>query len=304
MSETYNNELNHQWNYDNVYIRTVGIALGKTLSKQVRWINRFEDGTKIRVLVPFYMSLVGDERWVLDTFIDDIVDRRVQLNTDQIPRGIMTFEGATTRGNAFANPNQYLAQKVQINDEIRHIISKVKAVPIDLNYKIEITMASERDADICVQKIWDLYFNYMFFRYDYYGLPLEGFFKLPDDQSFEISREESMETDSNYKKVTLNLTIQSAYPIFKVNPDDLEDCDNDDEIPWETLGVPRPTRDYCNSIKAYYEANGQSFACNFGRVFWKSYYYSLSDFPATKPTITDANGNLTADLNNWEKYNF
>jgi hypothetical protein len=303
MSETFNNQLNHLHNYDNDYIRTIGIALGRTLHKSIRWINRFENGSKIRVLVPFYMPFVGDERYVLDAFRDDILDRRVELNTDQIPRGVIVFQNISTRSTEFANPNQYLSQEVQVDDKIRHIVSKVKAVPVDLNYQIELWFATELDARTFVTKLWDVYFNWMFFRYNYYGLPLDAFFKLPDDGQIDMPREGNMDTADNYKKYTLTLTIQSAYPLFKVNPDDLEVCDNDDEINWDYLGVPQPTKDYCKTLQAYYEANGQTFSCNFGRVFWKSYYYSLNDFSTTKPTITDENGNLRPNLDKWKKYN-
>jgi hypothetical protein len=279
--ETYQNNIDHIYNYDNVFLRMVGIAMGKTLSKGLRWINRFED-KKIRVLVPFYLPLVGEEDTVLDTFVDDVADRRVQLNTDQIPRGIITYQGASTNVTEFANPNQYLAQTSNINGDLKKVISKVKAVPIKINYNIDIRVATERDADLCVQKIWDVYFNYMYFRFDYYGLPLEGVFEWPSDNTIEINREDGMNTETRYKKISCSLIVNTYYPIFKVSIDDLEVCDNDDEIPWKSLGIPQPTTDFCASLKAYYEANGQSpIPCNFSKVYWDYYlndmrYFKLS----------------------------
>jgi hypothetical protein len=283
-----------------VFIRSVGLSLCRTWSKKIRWINRFEDGTKIRVLVPYYLSLVGDENFVLDAFVDDITDKRVEINTDQVPRAIITFENASLVSSEFANPNQYLSQKAQINNEIRNIISKVKAAPVRLNYKVEIKLASERDLDLCHQKIWDAFFNYKFFRIDYYGLNIDANFKLPDDTTIEINREDSLTTDQRYKKITYNIEVITYYPIFKVNIDDLEVCNNDDDINWEDLEVPQPSSDFCQSLEAYYQNFGQKgITCNFNRVFWKNYFYKLQDYPADKPTKDDG----TPDIDKWEKYN-
>jgi hypothetical protein len=300
MDSNYNNQINNITNYDNVFIRSCSLSVCRVWSKSIRWINRFEDGEKIRVLVPFYLSLVGDERFVLDAFVDDTLDKRIELNTDQIPRGIITFNGLNIKSGEFANPNQYLSQTVDINDEIRKIISKVKATPISITYNFEIKLATEIDADLCVQKIMDTYFNYQFFRFNYYGLNIVSYFKLPDDFQIEINREDSMTTESRYKKLTFSINVETYYPIFKVNSDDLEPCSNDGEIDWDFIGIPKPTDDFCNSIEEYYKAHGQKgYSCNFNRVFWNNYYYSLNDYPVDKPKKPDGK----PDIDKWNKYN-
>jgi len=302
MDQTCTNEINKIFNYDNVFLRLVGVSLCRTMTKSIGWINRFDDGGKVRVVVPFYLALVGDEKFVLDAFRDDIPDARVDLNTDPVPRGIITFNGSTTVSSEYANPNQYLAQKTEIDGSIRNIISKVKAVPVQINYAIEIKVASELDAQKCWQKIWDTRFNYMFFRYNYFGLPMNAFFKLPDDFTVEINRDDGMDAANRYKKLTFNLSIQTYYPIFKVNIDYLEVCDNDDEIDWEILGVPRPTTDFCQTIEEYYKSQGQKgITCNFNRVFWKNYYHSLNNYPAEKPKNIDE---TPKDPKNWPIENF
>lgn len=277
-------------NYDNVFVRMVTISLAKTLNKTVRWINRFEEnpnsdikGSKIRVVVPFYLSLVGDENFLLDAFVDDIKDQRVDLNTDQIPRGIITFKGGSPVSSEFANPNQYLSSENIINGEMRKILSKLKPVPVNLNYDIEIIVANELDANKCWEKIIDSLFNYKFFRFDYFGLNIDAFFTLPDDISIDILREESMDND-RFEKIRFSLIVKTYKPTFLINPDDLEVCDNDDEIDWERLNIPRPTLDYCNTVKKYRENLGEKNPnCSINRVFWKSYLYGLNKIGDEKP---------------------
>jgi hypothetical protein len=54
--------IDHIYDYDNQFVRMVAIALSKTLSKYVRWINYFSPTNSsssglYRVVLPFYTSL-------------------------------------------------------------------------------------------------------------------------------------------------------------------------------------------------------------------------------------------------------
>jgi hypothetical protein len=54
------------------------------------------------------------------------------------------------------------------------------------------------------------------------------------------------------------LEVQTYYPIFNINTDDCEVCDNDDDIDWNFLGVDRPTVDNnnCEGLKrGYWHSN-------------------------------------------------
>jgi len=296
--------IDQEKDYDNQFFRSVTIALARTLNKQIRWINRFED-QKIRVFLPFYTSLTGDERFSLDAFVDDIVDKRVQLNTDQFQRGTITYNGFGSRSDEFANPNQYLSKKANIDGQLRKIISKVKAVPVSINYDIEIQLATVNEVDKCSQKLMDVLFNYFFFNFDYYGLKIDGFFLSPDDKSIEIPREITMDSERK-KTIKFSLEVKTYYPIFRITTDDLIPCDNDDDIDWDELDIPKPSSDFIESLKEYNEHFGQTnyVGSDNGddkegltavrKVYWRNFYHKLGE---DEPGV---NNNITHPKN-WDK---
>ena len=285
--------VDHIYDFDNQFFRQISIALAKTLTKSIRWINYYEpkdenDTGRIRVVLPFYTSLTGDERFVLDAFVDDVVDKRVSMNTDQYQRGVITFTNFSSKSGEFANPNQYLSQQVNINGDLRKIISKVKAVPVTVNFDIEIQLATTKEINLCSQKIMDLLFNYMFFNIDYYGMKIDAVLKLPDDKAIEIPREVGMDTDKR-KTIKFSLDVSSYYPIFAIEADDLITCDNDGDFNWDYMGVPRPINDFTDALKKYNESfgnttkiiyeDGTSSTEGVGeikRVYWKDYYHELA----------------------------
>jgi hypothetical protein len=294
------------YNFDEIWVRGISVALCKTLTRNVRWINRFSEGVpngkglKRRVLCPFYLTIPGDERFVLDAWVDDIRGERIELNTDQIPRAVVQINSATPVSSEFANPNQYLSKQSHINSEIRNIISKVKAVPIQLSYNIEIKLSSEGDSYKAWQKIIDTLFNYQFFRVDYFGMAIDAVMVLPDNQTIEIPREIDMGSDTN-KLLKFSLDVKSYYPIFQINVDDLEVCDNDDELDWNRLGVPKPTDKYFDTLRSYLKNYGQVDSAGIQKVFWKNYFYKLTipeeDSQAAQYKTGDANPRT------WDKYN-
>ena len=73
--------IGERFNFEDVFFRDLTVCVLDTLEGQVKWLNRFSSGD-VFVQVPFYYSLTGDERFLLDSFADDIVseNRFVELN--------------------------------------------------------------------------------------------------------------------------------------------------------------------------------------------------------------------------------
>ena len=186
------NQIDKTFNYNNIFFRMLHISLAKTLNKRIRWINYFKDEKKC-VLVPMYLSFAGSERFLLDSFLDDVTDQRIELNTDQIPRGIITPTSFSSISDEFANPNIYVAKNTKIHNEYKKIISKIFAIPIMVSYEIEIRVDSEIDIYKASEKIMDLFFNYRTFNMDFFGIKIDNILELPDDRSITLPRDSGID---------------------------------------------------------------------------------------------------------------
>jgi len=227
------------------------ISLAKTLNRRLRWINYFSDEKRC-VTVPMYLSFAGSERFLLDSYLDDITDARVELNTDQIPRGIITPTSFSSVSDQFANPNIYIPKNTKIHDQYTKIISKVFAIPIEVSYDIEIRVDSEIDIYKVSEKIMDLLFNYRFFNMDYFGVKIDNILELPDDRSIKLPRDGDIDLSSdNVKSINFNLSVKSNYPSWQVDTDEVE-CENTE-----------------------YE--------NIKRVYWKNYVHDMDKLDEDLP---------------------
>lgn len=200
---------------EDVFFRDLTACVLDTLEGQIRWINRFSSGD-VYVEVPFYYSLTGDERYLLDTFADDIVseNRFIELNTDIIPRGHITLTGFNINSDEFANPNVWLRMVVENEVEIRKVLAKVRAVPITVSYDLEIMLSSEVDIFKCSQAIMDTLWLYKFMYFEHNFMNIDAVILMPDNNSIEIAREKNMSSDNSIK-MKVSFEVQTYYPAFR-----------------------------------------------------------------------------------------
>jgi hypothetical protein len=231
-----------KFNMEDVFFRDLTVCVLDTLEGQVNWVNRFSSGD-VNVNVPFYYSLAGDERFLLDSFSDDVVsnNRYVELNTDIIPRGHITLTSYDIRADEFANPNVWLKMVIENQTEIKKMLTKVRAVPITAKYDLVILLNSEIDTFKCSQAIIDTLWLYRFMYFEYNFMNIDAVMILPDSNQVEITREKNM-TNDNTIKLSVSFEVQTYYPAYKKE-------DNDSFV------APKKTKWYSNIIQSRNNAN-------------------------------------------------
>lgn len=210
--------IGEKFNYDEVFFRDLTVCLLDTLEGRVKWINKFSSGD-VNVSVPFYYSLTGDERFLLDSFQDDIVsnNRFIELNSDIIPRGHITLSNWQIRADEFRNPNMWLRNVIEDNKEVKRVLNKVRAIPISATYELSILLKSEIDVFKCSQALMNTLWLYKFMYFEHNYMNIDAVMTMPDNNTIEIAREKNL-TNENNIKLTATIEVQSFYPAFIVDP--------------------------------------------------------------------------------------
>ena len=209
-----------RFNFEDVFFRDLTVCVLDTLEGQVKWVNKFTSGDKF-VEVPFYYSMTGDERFLLDTFTDDIVSgdssgngRYLELNTDIIPRGHLTMKSFAIRSDEFANPNVWLRTVVENEVEIKKVLGRIRAVPVTVSYDLVITLSSEIDSFKCSQDIMDTLWIYKFMYFEHNFMNIDAVILMPDSNTIEMTREKNLTADNSIK-MTVSFEVQTYYPAFR-----------------------------------------------------------------------------------------
>lgn len=206
--------IGQKFNFDEVFFRDLTVCVLDTLEGRLNWINRFSSGN-IPVNVPIYYSMTGDDRFLLDSFQDDIVseNRYVELNTDQIPRGHLTLTNFNIRSDEFRNPNVWLRTVVEDDAEVKKLLKKVRAIPITVTYDLTIILKNEIDIFKCAQEIMNTLWLYRFMYFEHNYMHIDAVMLMPDSETIQIQREKNLKSDDTVK-LTATIEVQTYYPAF------------------------------------------------------------------------------------------
>ena len=212
--------IGQKFNFDDVFFRDLTVCVLDTLEGRLNWINRFSSGD-VSVSVPIYYSMTGDDRFLLDSFQDDIVseNRYVELNTDQIPRGHLTLTNFNIRSDEFRNPNVWLRSVVEDDTEVKKLLKQVRAIPITATYDLTILLKNEIDIFKCSQEIMNTLWLYKFMYFEYNYMNIDAIMLMPDTETIQIQREKNLKSD-DIVKLTLSIEVQTYYPSFVTSNQD------------------------------------------------------------------------------------
>jgi hypothetical protein len=204
-------------NYGNeVYLRCVIKGFLGFLTNRFKWTNHFENGP-VEVVVPVYNSLMGDQRWVMDAFYDDVPDKRVNHNTDIVPRTVITLKSWLVKTEEFTNPNIWLNHDIEIDDELRTVVAQVKAVPLKLTFEVETLVNNEIEVYKAWQTFMEAMWMYKYFIYNYKRIPINAVFNFAADVENPIARVAKIGESNGQLKLPYTIDVHTFFPIFDVN---------------------------------------------------------------------------------------
>lgn len=209
-----NEQPNDKTNYNGVFLRDVIVGFRGFLMNRFSWVNETESGP-VKVTLPIHYSLTGDNRYVMDAFYDDMPDKRVNMNTDSIPRGVITLKSWSVKPDEFTNPNVWLNINKEIDGELQQVVMQTKAVPVKLSFTLE----TQVDSEIDIMKSWQTYMDnmwlYKYFTFDYANVPINAVFNFVSDTENQMIRSFKFgESGSEGWKTVYNFDIHTFYPIF------------------------------------------------------------------------------------------
>jgi len=204
-----------KFNYDDVFFRDLTICTLAMMEERIGWVNNFSDG-EVQVDIPVYYSLSGkNDDYLLDSFSDDILGdaRKLDMNTDVIPRMHITLDSWNIKGSEFANPNVWLKQVIEDSEEIRKVLTKVRAMPISAKFSGTLLLGSELDTFKASESIMNalMFYDHMFFEYNF--MYIDAVATFPEENNIEIIRDFSM-GEEDLVKMSFDFEVQTYYPAY------------------------------------------------------------------------------------------
>ena len=216
MSQLYDLEFNK----DDVILRNVIVGVLATLNNKMWWYQQVSQTEKQKVHVPFYFSTTGDERFLMDMFMNTVTaggtdDKHAEAIYNQLPRAILQMDSLAIDAGSLTNKFvRAFYQRTKEDGTLTTLNSEVFMVPLKLSFTCDLYVDSNLDVFKGMQRTIEVFYKHNLFQIDVDGTRIPAVASLPEDFAKERPIEFTF-GDKKEWKINYTIEVQTFMPIFK-----------------------------------------------------------------------------------------
>jgi hypothetical protein len=206
---------NQEFNKDNTILRYMIVALLAELKDKVYYYNQIDEDTLKKIPVPFFYSITGDGRFLMDNFLYDAESNGKAIGDyETVPRGIVQLTGISidsgSQTNKFAR-----GEFVQEWEGILKTFSlETNFLPLNLTFDCTVICSSNLEMLKVTETLMSKLYKNNLFQVDLGMMRVQGNFSVPEDYTqnrlFEFQLNEKKEWS-----VTFPIEVASFMPVFE-----------------------------------------------------------------------------------------
>lgn len=209
-------DYNQKYNKDDVFLRSMIIALLAELNKKIYYYNRIDNDTIERVDVPCLYAITGGERFLRDEFYYDALEQGKAIGDyERVPRCIANLTGMSV--NTSEQTNKYNRTKIvrTVNNKLRTLYLNVDFIPVTLTFDCKIICSNNIELFKLTECIISrIYKNNNFFKVDFGMFNVDAALSVPTDYSHEKPQEFGLNDKKEYS-MSFSVEMKSFIPAFE-----------------------------------------------------------------------------------------
>jgi hypothetical protein len=206
---------NQEFNKDNTILRYVIVATLAELRDKVFYYNRIDEDTLQRINVPFYYSVTGNERFLMDNFVyDAITDGKAVGDYEVVPRGVLQLSSLAIDSGSATN-------KFIRGEFVREVYGKLKTFSVDtnflpLNMTFGVTVVCSNNLEMLkvTESILSKLYKTTTYSVDLGMFRVQASMAVPEDYSQDRLFEFAL-NDKKEFNVTFDIDVKSFVPVFE-----------------------------------------------------------------------------------------
>lgn len=261
---------NQEFNRDSNVLRYVIVATLAELRNKVFYYNRIDADTLQKINVPFYSSITGNERFLMDNFVyDAIADDKAIGDYEVVPRGILQLSSLGIDSGSSTNKFVRGEFVKEICGSLRTFSLETNFLPLNMTFGITVVCSNNLEMLKVTESILSKLYKTTTYSVDLGMFRIQASMAVPED----YSQDKLFEFGLNDKKefnVTFDLEVKTFMPVFEngVLLSEIDELVNQAECSGEGVGMIRSNR--------FGELGVQ-----FGGVFQK-FEYTIDDIRKTE----------------------
>jgi hypothetical protein len=206
-----------KYNVDEVFLRGIILGLLKNLNEKVTYtqINQTQD--VLKVYIPFFYSLSGDESFLQDFYLDyqdcDGNSPFAEGNYDIIPRGIVNLMGVNIDTASITNGfvrATYNSEDTEGN--MKAYSSYTSSIPLSMTFDVKLRADSLLDTFKIFQSVIQVFYKVFSFSVEFGGMRIPVQVGFPEQYQNDKQIEFSYLSTQKYIETTFSIQVETYYP--------------------------------------------------------------------------------------------
>jgi hypothetical protein len=206
---------NQEFNKDNVILRYIIVSLLAELKDKVYYYNRIDEDTLVKVNIPFYYSVTGNERFLVDNFLYGAIEEGKAIGDyEVVPRGVLVFNSMSIDTGSMTNKFVRSEFVREYEGQLKTYMLETMFLPLDLSFNVTVVCSDNLEMLKATESIISKLYKATIFQVDLGMFRIESSLQVPED----YSQERPFEFGLNDKKefnVTFDIQVKTFMPVFE-----------------------------------------------------------------------------------------
>lgn len=205
---------NQEFNKDNVVLRYIIVALLAELREKVFYYNQLDEDTTQKVQVPFYYSVTGNERLLLDVFKFGTAENDEAIGDyDVVPRGVIQLTGVSIDSGSMTNKFTRASFVRNVGGYLKTLMLDTAYIPLVMTFDTTVVCSSNLEMLKVTESLMSRLYKTTRFQVDLGMFRVEASVALPEDYTQNKLFEYGL-SDKKEFTVTFSLEVKSFLPVF------------------------------------------------------------------------------------------
>ena len=206
---------NQEYNKDNTILRYLVVSMLAELSKKVYYYNQVDEDTLKKIEVPFFYSISGNERFLLDNFMYDAEAAGKAIGDyEVVPRGIVQMNSMAIDSSAQTNKFTRAEFVREWNGILKTFSLETNFLPITMGFGVTLICSNNLEMLKVTESVMNKLYKGTLFSCDLGMMRVQASMSVPEDYSQDRLFEWGL-NDKKEFQVTFDIELKSFMPVFE-----------------------------------------------------------------------------------------
>lgn len=206
---------NQEFNRDNIVLRYITVATLAELQNKVYYYNQVDEDTQVKVPVPFYYSITGNERLLLDVFKFGAEENGEAIGDyEVVPRGMLQMTSGTIESGNMTNKFVRSEFVREFEGQLKTYSLETAFLPITMTFDCRVICSNNTEMLKVTESVMSKLYKATHFQVDLGMMRVQASMEVPEDYGqnrlFEFGLNDKKEFE-----VTFSIEVKSFMPVFE-----------------------------------------------------------------------------------------